>query len=218
MAKKSMFSGEEFKTSRCRLSFAFKLFSPRAQANAKPKYGCTLIFPKSERKALEAKVAEAIKGEWGDKGIEMAKSGIIKNPVLSGDGKEARNKETGEFHPGMGPDVVFIRTQARAVDDNGNKVRPPAVRWRDKDFQESEGNVYSGCYGKAVVNAFTWEFEANGKGVSFGIAMFQKLEEGERIGGRGPVDANKYVETIEDAGEAPDSTKGGDGAAGLFGG
>ena len=77
--------------------------------------------------------------------------------------------------------------------------------------------MYSGCYGKAVLNAFAWYNEQNGDGVSFGIQMFQKLQEGERLGGGGGVDASQWMETVVDEGPAPEATRSGAGAGGLFG-
>ena len=110
------------------------------------------------------------------KGIEKAKAGLIKSPFLAGDGKEARNKQSGELHPGMGPDVFFIRPSA-------NKDRPPAVWWKDPNKQEDETTVYSGCYGKAILNCFAWHNDKSGDGVSFGISGFQKHADGDRLGG-----------------------------------
>lgn len=210
-----MFSGDNFKTPECRVSYANSMFTSRAQKNpdgtmGKPKFGCTLIFPKSARAILEAEVVKVIIGEWGDKGIARAKAGLIKSPFLAGDGKEARNKQTGEIAAGLGPDVFFIRP-------NANADRPPAVRWKDPNMQETETNVYSGCWGKAVLNCYAWHNDMSGDGVSFGLAMFQKLREGERLGGAGPIDAEKYMETVADEGSAPESTTSGAGAAGLFG-
>jgi hypothetical protein len=201
----------DFKTPLCRLSYAGGLFKPRAAVDGGPKrYGATLIFPKSARAELEAHVAQVITDEWGVKGIEKAKAGLIKSPFLAGDGKEARNKTSGDLHPGMGADVFFIRPGA-------NEDRPPAVRWKSPNAQETEENVYSGCWGKAVLNCFAWHNAQSGDGISFGIQMFQKTAEGERLGGSGPVDAEKYFETVEDSGPAPSETQGGKGAAGLFG-
>jgi hypothetical protein len=204
------FRSDDFKTPLCRLSYAQSLFKARAIEGGAPKFGCTLIFDKKDRPTLEKYVRDTIVGEWNEKGLERAKAGIIKSPFLAGDGKEARNKETGEVHPGLGPDKFFIRCTA-------NEDRPPAVRWKDPNRQETEETVYSGCYGKAVLNCFAWHNDKSGDGVSFGIQMFQKLQEGERLGGGGPVDVEKHFETIEDAGDAPDSTKGGEGASALFG-
>lgn len=202
---------EEFKTPLCRLAYAMNLYKARAgEDGGKERFGCALIFPKAERAALEKIVGELILKQWGPAGLERAKKGLIKSPFLAGDGKEAHSKKTGELNPGMGPDVFFIRPSA-------NVDHPPAVRWKSPNTQETEANVYSGCYGKAVLNAFCWTNPKNGDGVSFGIAMFQKISEGERLGGSGGVDTDKYYEVIEDTGDAPASTTGGAGASGLFG-
>ena len=118
----------DFKTPECRLSYASSLYKPRAQSEGgEPKYGCTLIFPKTARVELEKQVLAAIVEEWGpDKGPQMAKAGLIKSPFLAGDGKEARNKKTGEIHPGMGADVFFIRVR-RVL---RRPYVPETARWR----------------------------------------------------------------------------------------
>jgi hypothetical protein len=207
----AMARSEDFKSPECRLSYASGLFKPRAAAEGAPeRYSATLIFPKAARADLEKHVAKVIEDEWGKKGIERAKAGMIKSPFLAGDGKEARSKSSGELHGGMGPDVFFIRVQA-------NKDRPPAVRWKDPNLQETEANVFSGCYGKAVLNCFAWNNAQSGDGVSFGIQMFQRTREGERLGGSGGIDPEKFYETIPDDGTgAPAATKDGAGASGLF--
>jgi hypothetical protein len=140
---------QDFKTPLCRLAYAGSLFKPRAQnEHDTPKYGCTLIFQKSvDRKPLEDALRHVIVTQWGDKGLERAKAGLIKIPFLDGNGKEARNKKTGEISAGFGPDVFFIRVQS---------TRAPLVRWKSENLPASEDEVYSGCYGKAVLNAFAW--------------------------------------------------------------
>lgn len=205
-----MFRTEEFKTPECRVSYAQGLFVARAQDGGKPKFGCTLIFPNSARAELEKYVAKAIVGQWGDNGIERAKKGLIKSPFLAGDGKEARNKDTGDINPGLGPDVFFIRPTA-------NADRPPVIRFKSENTPATPEEVYSGCFGFAVLTAFTWKNPQNGDGVSFGLQFFQKKRDGDVLGGGGPVDPSKWHEKIEDAGEMPDSAKSGAGAAGLFG-
>lgn len=212
MAAKQKFArSEDFKTPPCRLSFAQNLFKARKQDEDKPpKYGCTLIFNKADRAALEKHIGAVIVEQWGEKGIQRAKDGLIKSPFLAGDGKEARNKTTGELHPGMGPDVFFIRVQA-------NEDRPPVVRYKDPNIPATQEEVYSGCYGFAVINAFAWNNVQNGDGVSFGIQYFQKTKDGEHIGGSGTVDPEKWHEKIADEGDAPAETKQGEGAGGLFG-
>jgi hypothetical protein len=201
---------QDFKTPLCRLSFAQGLYKISEKTN---KYGCTLIFPKADRKILEPYVAQVIKEEWKEPGLERARKGLIKSPFLvdTGDGKSpARNKQTGELHPGMGPDVFFIRCIA-------NKDRAPWVRWKDPNLQMTEADVYSGCWVKAVIGCFTWHNDQSGDGVSFGITGLQKIKDGERLGSGGPADPSEYLETIEDTGDAPESTRQGGGAGSLFG-
>ena len=200
----------DFKTDLCRVSFAGSLFKPRAQQEGGvEKYGCTLIFPKTcDRSALDAAVKSVLIAQWGDKGIDRAKAGLIKSPFLDGAGKEARNKKTGEIHPGFGPDVFFLRVQS---------IRQPVLRYRSEHIPATEEEIYSGCYGKAVLNAFAWNNPQNGDGISFGIQFFQKISDGERLGGSGGVDAAKWMEAVPDEGAAPEATRGGAGASGLFG-
>lgn len=218
-----MASSVEIKTGLCRASYVRDLFTARAQDEKQPdrkKFGGTLIFKKTDtasRQALEKICVEAITAEWGPKGIEQLKNKIIKSPFFDGEGPQARfqkGEKAGELHPGMGPDIWFVRVSA-------NPDRPPAMRWKDPNRQEVEkfpDGIYSGCYGKGVVNAFTSDHPTGGRRVSLGISMFQKLQEGELLGGAGggPVDAEKYYETIADDGPAPDATKTGAGAGGLF--
>lgn len=207
----AMARSEDFRSPMCRLSYASGLFKPRSAAEGAPeRYSATLIFPLAARAELEAHVAKVIEDEFGKKGIERAKAGLIKSPFLAGDGKESRNKQTGEIHSGLGPEFFFVRVQA-------NKDRPPAIRWKDPNKQETEADVYSGCFGKAILNCFAWHNAQSGDGVSFGIAGFQKHKEGERLGGSSGYDAEKHFETIADEGAAPDATKNGGGAASLFG-
>lgn len=232
----AMFRTEDFQTPVGRGSFLQNLFIARKQgtdANAKEKFGATLIFPKSllrekvckkfvkmennkpvyELTSLEAMVAEAITGEWGEKGLARAKSGLIKSPFLAGDGKEARNKETGELHPGMGSDVVFIRMTA-------NADRPPKVFSVEtgQRLPATKEDAYSGCYGYAIVNAFCWNNAQNGDGVSIGISMFFKTADGEPLGGSGAAgNPDVWTESLPDTGDAPASTKSGAGASALFG-
>lgn len=217
---------DEFKGPESRVAFAHNLFKAREQGtapNIRRKFGATLIMPLAMKTAkvckmadgslasLEEIVGKVILEQWGEKGLTRAKSGLIKSPFLAGDGKEARNKDTGELHPGMGPDVFFIRVQA-------NEDRPPKVSSSPSAFiPATEEQVYSGSYGFPVLNAFPWHNTENGDGVSFGINMWFYKRDGERLGGSGGGDPDRWTEAVEDTGEAPAETKSGAGAGGLFG-
>lgn len=201
----------DFQTPICRLAFSQSLFKPRAPTEGAPKkYGCTLIFENKYRPVLEAIIKKVIVDEWGEKGLLRAKAGSIKPPLLEGDGKEAKSKETGELHPGFGPGLFFIRP-------NAPEDRKPVVRWNSKEMEATPEEVYSGCYGVAVLNAFAWNHPSSGDGVSFGIRMFQKLRDGEPLGGGGPVDVDKWYRQVEDDdGLRSEKTTSGQSAGGLF--
>lgn len=211
---------ENFKTPDCTLGFDRYLFEPEERTSddgVKSKvYGATFIFPKTVSKSdFEKAIIDAcISAGWGDqaKVVGMIKAKLIKSPFIEGDGKEAHNKKTGDLHPGMGPDVWFIRAGTRV--EGG-----PTVRWKDPNIPASKKDVYAGCTVFAVLNAYTWDNPKNGKGVSFGLQYVQKRADGDRhyTGGATAADANKYYEKIEDTGAAPDSTTNGAGAGGLFG-
>lgn len=180
---------------------------------------CTLIFDNGgeARAVLDAMMREAIVSEWGDKGLENAKNGLIRSPILKGDGKEARIKKgdkAGEIHEGLGPDKFFVRVATR--------MEAP-VRFRSATIPASYGagedQIKSGDYGFAVLHAYTWRHDQNGDGVSFGIDYLQKTKSGDPLGGTGAggVDVDSVFEKVEDAGNAPAETKTGAGAAALFG-
>jgi hypothetical protein len=224
MAKKQYARSPEFKGPDMTISFAQNLFKVRENTG---KFGCTFIGPNSlktakvcaipdgnggwVKKSLEEIVAGVIFEEWGQKGLERAKNGLIKSPFLDGTGKEARNKETGELHPGMGEGKFFIRCTA-------NADRQPIVSSTvTAVVPATQEDVYSGCVGFPTLNVFAWHNDENGDGVSFGINKFFKREDGERLGGSGGSSPDAWTETVEDHGGAPDETKSGAGASGLFG-
>lgn len=210
---------DEFKAPRSRVSYAQDLFTPRDKTDdagkptGKQSYGCTLIYEKSvDRSAMEKAVEDVVMAEWGEKGIERFKKKLIKSPFIDGESKSAHNK-AGELNPGMGPDVFFVRVTAN---------QEPVVRYKSANIPAKLGNgpdeIKSGDYGFAVLNAYAWNSATGGDGVSFGISYFQKTEAGESLGGTGGgVDVNKYYEKVADTGAAPEETKSGAGAGGLFG-
>ena len=173
----------------------------------------TLIYDKStDRAVFDNAIKEAIIEKWGEPGMEKAKKGLIRLPYLAGDSKEARNKKTGDIHPGLGEDKWFIRVATR--------MEAP-VRFRSATIPASHGSgedqIKSGDYGFAVLHAYAWNNAKNGDGVSFGIKYLQKTKAGESLGGTMEVNAEDYFEQVEDTGAAPAAAKTGAGAGGLFG-
>ncbi|NKD45366.1 DUF2815 family protein [Haematospirillum jordaniae] len=204
-----MARSEDIKTKLARLAFTQSLFKPQERDNGKKQFGCSLLFPKSEDlSALQNAALKAATDEWGEKAVQWIKDGIIHSPFLDGDGPQGLNKKTGERHAGFAGHR-FIRVISG--EDYPPKLFNKAVR-----PISSQEELYSGCYGFAVVNAFTWENKEKGKGISFGVSMIQVAKDGEKLGGGGGASPEHFFNTIEDEGEAPAETKDGKGAAGLF--
>ncbi|CDZ55046.1 ssDNA-binding protein [Neorhizobium galegae] len=204
---------QDVKTPLAVLSFSADLFKARERDNGSKGYGCTLLFPKTvSLAALQEAALSAATEEWGDKAKQWIKDGIIKSPFLDGDGKQGLNQKTGERHKGYAGHT-FIRCTS------GADYKPTVVDKRRNPIVDA-GDVPSGSQVYAVVNAYTWENEKNGKGISYGVSLVQvaKVAQGEEIlGGGGGPDPDKFFEVIDDEGDAPASTKSGEGAAGLFG-
>lgn len=203
---------EDVKTPLCTISFAENLFEAREDKWGNKSFQATLHFKKgTDLSALENAALDAATQAWGDKARQWIKEGVIKSPFLDGDGKQGKDKEG---NPKVGhAGTIFIRCKS------GEKFKP-------KVFDRKRNPVYepadctSGSEGYGVVNCFTWENDEQGKGLTFGISIFQvaKLAKGDEIyGGGGGPDPDKFLEKLDDEGEAPASTKSGAGAGGLFG-
>ncbi len=208
-----MSRGEDIKTPLAIVSFSADLFKARSQDGGSEKYGCTLLFPKTtDISALEAAALAVAKEEWGDKATQWIKDGLIKSPFLDGDGPQGLSKKSGERHAGYAGHR-FIRC------GSGSDYKPKVFDRKRNPVMDIEG-CPSGSQVYGVINPYTWENDKNGKGLSFGISMVQvaKAATGaEVLGGGGGPDPDKFFEAIADEGDAPDATKGGAGAGGLFG-
>ncbi|ODT60991.1 ssDNA-binding protein [Paracoccus sp. SCN 68-21] len=214
-----MARSQDIMTGLVRASFVQNLFEARAAEEGQtPKYGCTLLIPKTDTTTLTALqnaiIDACVSASWGDEAKirTMIDNGAIKLPVLNGDGPQGVSKKTGDRHPGF-EGHFFIRASS------GENYPPQVV---DELVQKIASNdpsrLKSGDYGYAVVNAFTWDHPKTGKGVTFNIGAFQKIKSGDSLGGGGGVYTDKFfkAETVA-AEKAPDETKGGAGAGGLFG-
>lgn len=218
----------DFKLESMRLSFPNLLKPQKMEENGvvKLKYNGTFLWPKTagglglfgiDGQKNKIDVADlALKtavAQWGDKAAEWIKNGTIKTPFLDGDGPQGASKKTGERHAGYAGHR-FIRAGA-------NEDRQPQLFTNRKGSDgklvpvTEADQLYPGCFVNVVVNLYCWEHTKNGKGLSFGLNMVQFAKDGERLGGGGS-SASDFFDGIEDTGEAPAATQGGEGAAGLF--
>ncbi len=206
-----------------RFSFTRDLFEPRAQkkddgTEGKAKFGCTLIIPKKDEASMKFLIdmvlATAV-GEWGENARAMLQNGMIKNPILEGDSKSARNKTTGEIHPGFGPDVVFIRcTSNDAPVVVAENPTIPITKAQAREFP-------SGYWGYAALHSYAWEHPQNGKGITFDIDLAQRVKADEVLGGDGGgpslADAANFFSKVAEAAGQPAPSGAAAGAGGMFG-
>jgi hypothetical protein len=201
------------KTPLATFAFTNGVFELQTQESGKKQWGLSALFAKgADISSLQKLAVDAAVEEWGDKARQMIKDKLIHSPFLDGDGPQGKSKKTGEPHKGF-PGTTFLRLIS------GEAYRPKLVNKQVLPIA-SKDEFPSGSQGYAIVNAFTWENDAKGKGVSFGVSMIQvsKVAQGDEVlgGSGGGGNPDDHFEKIADAGDAPDSTKSGDGAAGLF--
>ncbi len=201
---------EDTKTPLARVAFADGLFKLREKDNGRKEYQCTLLYPKgSDISSLTKLISQVAEEAWPGKAKALVESGVLKNPILDGDGPQGASKKTGERHAGFAGQH-FIRVAS------GEDYRPKLVNQKVLPIT-SKDELKSGDYGFPVIHAMAWEDDKGGKGISFGISMFQKAKDGESLGGGGAGNPEEHFEAIPDEGDAPAETKKGDGAGGLFG-
>lgn len=133
--------------------------------NGKNEYSVDILFPKNtDLSVIKAEIDRAIEAKWGSK----APKGL-RNPIKDGDG----TKQNGEpFAPEYkGHYFVTLKNTRRPGVMSADGVTPIT----------DEGEIYGGCYGRAIFNAFAYDQPAN-KGVSLSLIHFQKAKDGEPFG------------------------------------
>lgn len=153
-------------TGKVRLSYA-NIHEPRAMNDGQePKYSCSIIIPKADKKTIKL-INEAIqaaierdKHKWGGK-----VPANLKLPLRDGD----EDRPDDEAYV----DSYFI---------NANSTRKPEIVdiYGNRDLGPDE--VYSGCYARVSLNFYGFNAAGN-RGVGCGLGNIQKLEDGERLGG-----------------------------------
>lgn len=177
-----------------RVSFP-SLFTPNDYDENK-KYEVTALFKKSDRaewNKILGLVEPAAMEKWGKKPAQIQ---LWNSPLCDGDAK-ADASEEGKYEDYRGCYYLTFRSQ----------YAPGIVDKARQDILDSE-EVYPGCYGRALVNVHAWEFKHKKtgavmkRGVSFGLQHFQKLEDGERIGGTRGSAADAFSDGSDTATEA----------------
>lgn len=154
-------------TGKVRLSYA-NLFEAKSVNNSDPKFSVSLIIPKKD-KATIAKIEAAIK-EAIEEGKSKKFGGVIpkklKTPLRDGD--EERDDEA----------------YANSFFINANSNQRPIIVDEDKNEIIDKEEVYSGCYAKAIITFYPYDFNGT-KGIGCGIQAVMKVADGDRLGGGG---------------------------------
>jgi hypothetical protein len=150
------------------------LFKPNAMKGGKPKYSVTMLFEKDAdlsplKKAMrQAKIAKfgPDKDSWPE----------VDSPVVDGDLPKYADKEGYKDH--------------WAIKASTNEDQRPGVVDENVVPITDPSRFYPGCYARAYVFAYVWEFPENSGrfGVGFILDHVQKTRDGKSFGGKKPAD------------------------------
>ena len=153
-------------TGKVKFSYANVWEPTSINEGAEKKYSISILIPKKDTKTLEkieAAIEEATEAFKVKNGGKVPKN--FKTPLRDGD----EEKEDDEAYRGM----MFF---------NASSLRKPAIVDANLDPIMDKDEFYSGCWGRASVNFYSFDVSGN-KGVAAGLNNLQKLEDGERLGG-----------------------------------
>lgn len=180
-----------------RLSYP-NLFTARAaNETAKPKYGATLLIPKTDtatiervQAAIDAAVKDGIERRIFKGAVDPSRSKYP--PLRDGDSPKDDGSPRGDEFAGH----WFISAKAP-----GNKPRPSVV---DANVQPvmDEAEIYAGCYVNMFVEFYAYENSGN-KGIAASLRGTQFVRDGERLGGE-PLEAEDMFSAIGGAAASSD--------------
>lgn len=162
-------------TGRVRFSFCH-IFEPRALEGSEPKYSVTLLIKKSDDytlKKIKAAIAAA-RENYAER--NPGKKPPVKNTLHDGDGTRESGEEFGPECKGCWVITVSSKTKPVIVDADKLPITDPT-------------EIYSGCYGRAIINAYAYDTAGN-RGITFGLNGVMKLSDGEPLAGAVVTDAD----------------------------
>lgn len=165
-------------TGKVRFSYVHA-FEPRAmQDGSAEKYSVTLLIPKTDKHTL-TKINSAIEAAKENyKSKKPGKKLPVNMPCTLHDGDQP--KDNGEDY---GPEC-----KGHMVINVSSKLKPVIV-YADKTPMTEPTELYSGCYGRAVINFYVYD-TAGKIGVTAGLNGLMKLEDGEPLAGGIVTDAD----------------------------
>lgn len=171
-------SKTQITTGKVRFSYV-SAFEPKPTPDgSSEKYSVTLLIPKADKQTLKKIDAaiEAAKEHFKQK--KPGKKLPVNMPCTLHDGDEV--KENGEEYGPECRNCMVITVSSK------NK---PVIVYADKTPMTEPTELYSGCYGRAVINFYVYD-TAGKIGVSAGLNGLMKLEDGEPLAGGIVTDAD----------------------------
>jgi hypothetical protein len=164
-------------TGECRASYC-NLTAPRAaQQGGDPKYGVTLLIPKTDTatyqdivNSIEAAAQAATGSLWN--GVRPP---VLESVIWDGDGVRKNGTAFGPECKGHWVVTASTKNKPQVVDLNGNDLLPQ--------------DIYSGMRVRATVNFFGY-LNSGKKGVGCGLGNVQKLRDDEPLGGGASAEAD----------------------------
>ena len=158
-------------TGKVRFSYAH-IFEPQeSQGGGDPRYGVTLLIPKSDTVTV-GKIKEAMEEARENFCKRNGSNALPAKPTHTlhdGDGLRDSGEPFGPECKGCYVITVSSKVKPIIVDSMRNAITDPT-------------EVYSGCYGRAAINFYG--YNRNGrKGISAGLLSVQKLHDGDPLGG-----------------------------------
>ena len=153
-------------TGEARLSYV-TIAEPESINGGPEKYSVAILIPKSDTatlKKIEDAIEAALQEGIGKFGGKIPPRGALKLPLRDGDTEREDEVYAGHY---------FLNANSRNKPQCVDAKRHPIT-----DLSE----VYSGCYGRVVVDFFAFSASGN-KGVACGLGPIQKLRDGEPLGG-----------------------------------
>ena len=164
-------------TGRGRFSFG-NIFEPKENQGGQLKYSLTLLIPKTDTKTL-GKIKTAIeeaKKLYREKNPGKKLPTNLATTIHDGDGERPSGEDFGPECKGHYVITVNSNNKPVIVDASKAPITEPS-------------EVYSGCYGRAIINFFVYDTAGN-KGVTAGLNGVMKLGEGEPLAGGHVTDAD----------------------------
>jgi hypothetical protein len=172
-----MGSNTQLTTGKVHFSFC-NLFTPKAPKGSEiEKYSVTLLIPKTDKATLNKinTAIEAAKTYYAEKTGKKSSAGL-KSTLHDGDKERPAG---GEFGPECkGQYVITV-----------SSLNQPVIVDADKTPITDSKELYSGCYGRAVINFYVFDRSGN-RGITAGLNGVMKLYDGEPLAGGVVTDAD----------------------------